>query len=157
MLSEELVAFLSNPVVGYLGTRNGEKFPEAHRVYGWRPSQDRRSLTLCIPTQLVGNMISHLNDNGQVAVTVVDMMTNDAYQLKGKASAWGEADPQELEVYRSFKTSFFAALELKFGEGINALKSAVGEPITAVTFEVREIYVQTPGPGAGKQIYPEGA
>ena len=37
---------------------------------------------------------------------------------------------------------------------VHALRAFVQSPVLAVDVEVREIYVQTPGPGAGARLVP---
>ena len=39
MIDESLLAFFALPVFGFLGTRDADNKPQAHRVWGWRPSK----------------------------------------------------------------------------------------------------------------------
>jgi len=62
-----------------------------------------------------------------------------------------EGDVADFERCRGRFAERVASL---FGFPVDASRAFVPEPSIAVTFQVREIFVQTPGPAAGRRLVP---
>jgi hypothetical protein len=97
---------------------------------------------------------SNLKNNGRVALAV-GLLTHEAYQLKGVYVSSRPTDTRDYavqEIYRSKVLSAF--LQAGYPEQIAKpyILGFVYQPGVAITFRVDEIFLQTPGPEAGKKI-----
>ena len=130
--------------------------PIGHRVSGWRVGADGRSLTAFIPEQFTAGLVESLQDNGEFALTVEEFPSHETYQFKGR---YLRHRPRAARRHRNRRPHSRAIREEHAGrcsrDGPEAsLRAFVSKPALAVEFEVLEIYVQTPGPGAGTRLVP---
>ena len=154
MIPEVIVLFLDRALVAIGGTRDKGLVPHVHRVSGWRCSPDRKTITCLIPEEFTPDLVSSLEDNGQFSLTVCEVPSHETYQFKGdyvSSRPRSEADAADFE---SCRTRFARRLASLFGFPEEACGAFVPEPSIAVTFKVREIFVQTPGPAAGRRLVP---
>jgi hypothetical protein len=158
MLPGKIVRFLEEYAnVGFAGTRDRGLVPCACRVSGWRVHSDGRTMTLLIPEPLVNRILASLDDNGQIAVTIGEHPTHETYQLKGRYARRRDVTPDDVELVARFRTRFVRAFRTELPRGVS--EELVGtylvpDPAVAVDADVREVYLQTPGPGAGARLYP---
>jgi hypothetical protein len=97
--------------------------------------------------------VSSLEDNGHIALTVVDAGTHEAYQFKGRYLASRPCDDDDMHLFRQVRDRF-ARVVTRFGVPEAVCRVLVSQPQLTVSFEVHEIFVQTPGPGAGRRLTP---
>ena len=150
MIPKKLVDFVHGPVVLHLGTRSTDLRPTYAMVFGALANGEAGTITFCIPDVEGEQPLRDLDDNGAVALTAV-AASHKTYQFKGKrieTRPSGEREKAIIGIHKEKLSADFAqiGIEPAFWAGYNV------EPSTAVTFEVEEIFVQTPGPGAGERI-----
>ena len=92
-----------------------------------------------------------ITDNGHVALTVIEPLSHETYQYKGKYLATRPADEHDRALIDIQVAKIIARLnEMHFpGERYGRY---VFWPGTVVTFHVEEIFIQTPGPAAGQRV-----
>jgi hypothetical protein len=168
LIPEDIITFLEGATVAFAGTRDRDLMPHVHRVSAWLIGKDRETMTCLIPNQFAKHLVSSLKDNGQFAVTVTGSTTgrqrsnpprpytdaHETYQFKGEHLSSRSVNNEDLDAYRSAREQFaklFAPL-LNVPEGVAA--KFILQPDLAVTFRVREIFIQTPGPNAGRRLVP---
>jgi hypothetical protein len=101
-------------------------------------------------------ILANLRDNGQMAIGLVRPTDHRALQLKG---VWlGErrttdADRAFLERYRDAMIQEMGLV----GVPRSAWQRVAWWPTLALRMEVREVFVQTPGPSAGRRCEPAAA
>jgi hypothetical protein len=156
MIPGKIVRFLDQYAnVAFAGTRNRDLVPYGHRVSGWRVGADGRSLTALIAEQFTARLIESLEDNGEFALTVEEFPSHETYQFKGRYLRHRPLQRDDIEVVDRIRDRFFKSVRPIFSEGPETrLKAFVLKACLAVEFEVVEIYVQTPGPGAGTRVVP---
>lgn len=149
-----IVDFLERATGALAGTRDADLVPHVHRVGGWRVSDDRRSMTCVMAEQLTRHLRSDLEDNGRVTVTIEEIGPHETYQFKGLCLEIRAPDEEERHAFERTRDRFAKVVALLFGIDEEGCRSHLAQPTVAVRFAVEEIYVQTPGPGAGRRLMP---
>jgi hypothetical protein len=151
VVGPDLAAFVRSGVATVVATRDADLAPEIARAWGSEVSGDGASVTLCIPAPPRSKTLSNLESNGAITATFVLPTTYRAVQLKG--TVLDVSEPTREQVTRV--EEHIAAFIDQAGQlGITPKQvGALVEPeYVAVTFAVRELYDQTPGPSAGSRL-----
>lgn len=156
LIPGKLVRFLEQYAnVAFAGIRNGDLVPFGHRVCGWRVGSDQRTMTILFPDQFTHRLVESLQQNGELAVTVEEFPSHETYQFKGRYLRHREALQDDVEAVNRVRGRFVKSMRpIYFDVPEDVLKAFVLSPALAVDFEVSEIYLQTPGPGAGTRLVP---
>jgi hypothetical protein len=159
MIPGRIVRFLEQYAnVAFAGTRDRNLVPYGHRISGWHVASDGRTLTALIAEQFTPRLIESLEDNGQFALTIEEFPSHETYQFKGRYLRHRATQQDDLETVDRVRERFVKGLRPLLPHLPEAvLKAAVPTPALAVEFEVHEIYLQTPGPGAGARLVPARA
>ena len=137
----------------FLGTRAPDLEPSSVLAFGLQPLGDGREVTVFVPVSMTVPTMANLRDNGQMAVTVVCPTSSRSVQIKG---VWlGERRTDESD--RAFLAAYRDALLTEMG--LVGVPRSIWQrfswwPCLALRMEVRETFVQTPGPGAGRACPP---
>jgi hypothetical protein len=141
--------------IAFAGTRSRELVPCGHRVSGWFVDAGGRTLTALIAEHFTTNLVESLRDNGELAVTVEEFPTHETYQFKGRYLRHRSVVPEDIAVVDRIRDRFLKGLRHVYSDAPELLLDAYFQaPALAVEFEVCEIFVQTPGPGAGARLVP---
>jgi hypothetical protein len=156
MIPGKIVRFLEQYAnVAFAGTRDRELVPYGHRVCGWRVGADLRTMTAFIPEEFRPRLIESLQENGELAVTVEEFPSHETYQFKGRYIRDRDVLLDDIETVDRIRRRFVRSLRPIFaGAPDDLLLAVVSPPALAIEFEVLEIYLQTPGPGAGTRLIP---
>ena len=156
MIPGKILRFLEEyAIVAFAGTRDRHLVPYGHRVSGWRVAQDRRTMTALIPAQFTPGLVDSLEDNGEFALTVEEFPSHETYQFKGRYLRHRPLDREDFEVVDTIRKRFVKSVRPLYPEAPERIWPAfIMKPSLAVEFEVLEIYLQTPGPGAGTRLVP---
>lgn len=155
MIPGKIIRFLDTAGAAAAGTRNASLVPRIHKVSGWIVEPDGETMVCLIANTYTGQLTDNLDDNGRFTVTVVHIVSHETYQFKGEYIDQRPVTPEDLSVFESVRrrcVEQVQSFDPSAGEDIVA--AHVVKPDTAVRFKVREIFLQTPGPGAGKRLYP---
>ncbi len=154
MIPDRIVEVVHGSAVMFAGTRDERLHPAQTFVIGAVVHPDRETITFFVSESRAERILSDLKNNGRIALAI-SLTTHEAYQLKGvyiSSHTTDEKDRAIQEIYRSKLLS--AMLQAGYPEQI-AKPLVLGlayQPGTAITFRVEEIFLQTPGPEAGKKI-----
>ena len=156
MIPGKLVRFLEHHAnVAFAGTRDRDLVPFGHRVSGWRVGADHRTITFLFPDEFRARLLESLQQNGELAVTLEEFPSHETYQFKGRFVRHREIQDADLENVDRIRQRFVKSLRPMYPHAPeDALKGFVSPPSLAVDFEVLEIFLQTPGPGAGTRLVP---
>jgi hypothetical protein len=154
MIPDRVIEVLSGPSYVQIGTRD-EKLRPAHTLaVGAMVHEDRRTVTVLVPTARAARILPHLEANGRVALGIA-LASHESYQLKGSFLATRPTDANDLARQEAYRMAWLAdALKIGFPETI-ARPLTLGfayTPSIAITFRAEEIFLQTPGPGAGNRL-----
>ena len=155
MIPDKIARFLDQANVAFAGTRNRELVPSGHRVSGWRLGADGRTLTAIISEQSTDHLVESLEDNGEFALTVEEFPSHETYQFKGRYRSHRPLQAEDHQVVDRVRERFVKGMRHLFADAPEQmLKAYIRKPSMAVEFEVREVFLQTPGPGAGTRVVP---
>lgn len=135
------------------GTRDADLRPAHICVVGAVVEDDRRTVTFFVPESRSGRLLSDLRDNGRIAFSF-GLASHEAYQLKGTYLSARPTTADDVARQDAYRTTLLTASRMVYPEEI-ARPYALGvayQPGIAVSFRVEEIFVQTPGPGAGTRM-----
>ena len=157
MIPGKILRFLDERAnVGFAGTRDANLVPRGHRVSAWQVDGPGRTLTAFIPSSSADRFVEHVLDNGRIALTVEEVGTHETYQIKGRYLSHRPVRPTEVEIALRARERFARSLRsLNPDERWATMMAAsIPSPALAVEIEVQEVFLQTPGPGAGTRIVP---
>jgi hypothetical protein len=157
MIPAKIIRFLEERAnAGFAGTRDRNLVPCGHRVPAWQVDAAGRTLTAFIPDSSAARLLEALLDNGRIAITFEEVGTHETYQVKGRYLSHRPVRPTEIEFTSRVRERFAKGLHSLFPDDqlIALAKAWVPAPSLAVEIEVHEVFVQTPGPGAGARIAP---
>jgi hypothetical protein len=141
--------------VAFAGTRNHELVPYGHRVSGWFVEAGGRTITALVAKNSTATLVESLQDNGELALTVEEFPSHETYQFKGRYLRHRSVQREDIQVVDRIRDRFLKSVRPIFNDVPEQLLNAyIQVPAVAVEFEVREIFVQTPGPGAGARLVP---
>jgi hypothetical protein len=152
----KIVRFLEQHAnLAFAGTRNRDRVPYGHRVSGWHVGGDARTLTAFVAEQFTPRLVESLEDNGELALTVEEFPSHETYQFKGRYRRHRQLDDEDYAVVGRIRDRFVKSMRHLFADvPEHVLQAYILNPSLAVEFEVREVFVQTPGPGAGTRLVP---
>ncbi len=151
MIPDRVVEVLHGPTWIQIGSRD-EALRPAHTVaVGAVVHDDRQTVTVFVPTARSGRVLRDLTGNGRIAVGLA-LASHESYQLKGTYISSRPTDDTDRARQEARRAALLAsALEAGYPETI-ARPLALGLAITpgvAITFRAEQVFLQTPGPGAG--------
>ena len=154
MLPERVIEVMQGPAIMHVATRDESFRPFQVSAIGAVVHPDRETVTFFVPESRSERILNDLKNNGRVAL-VFGIVTHEAYQVKGHylSSRPVEAKEQALqEIYRAKTLSSF--IQAGYPEQVIRpyILGMAYRPSVAITFRVEEVFLQTPGPEAGKRI-----
>jgi len=112
-------------------------------------------MTILLPDEFLEKLVESLQQNGELAVTVEEFPSHETYQFKGRYLHHRGIQDDDAESVDRVRRRFVRSMRPIAPDAPEDVLSAfVSPPSMAVEFEVREIYLQTPGPGAGTRLIP---
>ena len=155
MIPGKLIRFLEHANVAFVGSRDRDLVPFGHRVSGWRVGADQQTMTILFPDEFLQRLLESLQQNGELAVTVEEFPSHETYQFKGRYLQHREIQDGDAEIADRVRRRFVKSLRPMYPDAPEHILNAfVSPPSLAVEFEVLEVYLQTPGPGAGTRLVP---
>ena len=154
MIPDRVLEVLHGPAFLSLGTRDRDLRPAHTFAVGAEVHDDRETVTVFIPKARSERILRDLEDNGRVALGI-GLASHEAYQLKGTYLSSRPTNARDLarqEIYRAALLT--STLEAGFPAEI-ARPFTLGfayTPGIAITFCAEDIFLQTPGPGAGSRM-----
>jgi hypothetical protein len=146
----ELAEFVHGGVAAIAATRDEAMRPSIVRA--WGPEVDGETVTLCLAAAPDSLAAANLRANGAIAVTFSLPTTYRGVQMKGGVvGEVGEPSEAQLERVRAHAEAF-AEQTVQVGLTREQGRRFSRGPLVSVTFEVTELYDQTPGPGAGARL-----
>ena len=155
MIPGLILAFLKDKgTVAVSGTRDATLTPHVHYVSGWDVEPDQRTIRCSINRAYLDYLFSSLENNGQFSLTVEQIGTHETYQLKGNYAGQAEPNDADFAAHQRIADRFAKAVSALFGLSEEDCRAFISSPTVIVRFTVREIFLQTPGPGAGRRVFP---
>jgi hypothetical protein len=156
-IDDELKTFLESGVSVLVGTRDSRLSPEITRAWGPCVSEDRQSVSLCVPLATSRKTFENLGENGQIAVSFSLPTNYKTIQLKGRCIETTEPNAADLRAVERHREAF-CSLNEGIGVPRRLLDSFWGRELdaspvlVAIRFRPEEVFDQTPGPKAGSRL-----
>jgi hypothetical protein len=153
-IDDELKAFLESGPSVIVGTRDVGLAPEITRAWGPRVSEDRRSVSVCVPLATSAKTLDNLADNGRIALACALPTTVKSVQLKGTCIETSEPDATDLAAVEEHR-EVFAARNERIGvprhmvETLWRRELETSPVLVKIRFVPEQAFDQTPGPDAG--------
>jgi hypothetical protein len=147
--------FLERASVAVGCTRDRALTPRIHYVSGWSVDPDERSLWGFVPAVFERGLRETAEEKGPFALTVEHIGPHECYQFKGALEELRTAVDADRAIVERCRARFAAAVKdllPHLAPHHAALRRYIAEPSLAFRVRVREIYAQTPGPGAGSLL-----
>jgi hypothetical protein len=140
--------------MAFAGTRDRELVPHGHRVSGWFVHADGQSMVVLIPELFMAHLVDSLQENGEFSLTVGEFPSHETYQFKGRYLRHWPVRPEDHAIVERIRDRLLRSIRHVRIDAERLLNAYVQPPAVAVEFEIREVFVQTPGPGAGGRLVP---
>lgn len=150
-LSEAHRNLLDGPVAVQVAAATARLEPQVSRAWGAALDAEGRLSFILIDAQTEA-LRQVLRKTGKAAVNATNPVTLESVQFKGEVVEIGEPDAEAREEANRRIAQFVDALR---GAGIlrgEASGLAHPGPARRISIRVREVYDQTPGPGAGRRL-----
>jgi hypothetical protein len=156
MIPAKIVRFLEERAnVGFAGTRDADLVPRGHRVCGWQIAPDGQVFTAFVPAASADRMVAALQQNGRIAITLEEVGTHETYQIKGRYLGHRPVRPPDVEIVDRTRERFARGVRAFVEDHLlAAMQASIPAPALAVEIAVDEVFLQTPGPGAGTRLAP---
>jgi hypothetical protein len=154
MIPDRVIELLHGPAYMQIGTRDAALRPAHTFAVGAVVHEDRETVTVFVPTARARRMLADLESNGRVALGIV-LASHEAYQLKGSYLSTRPTDASDLARQETYRKALLEdALRVGFPEEIARplTQGLAYTPAIAMTFRAEQIFLQTPGPGAGTPL-----
>jgi hypothetical protein len=150
-LSEELAEFVEGGLSMLVGTRDATLRPQVDRAVGAFVCPDRETLTVYLNKVLAAKAIANLHDNGRVALTLSRPYDHRSLQIKGQLVSLRDGTEEDRIKQERWLAGFVEHLYI-VGLPRSVIRNLKVFPSVAVTMGIEDIFVQTPGPGAGRRF-----
>ena len=154
MIPDRVIEVLHGPAYMQIGTRDAALRPSHTFAVGAVVHDDRETVTVFVPTARAERILADLESNGRVALGIA-LVSHEAYQLKGSYLATRATDASDLARQESYRKALLDdALGVGYPDEIARplTQGFAYTPGTAITFRAEQVFLQTPGPGAGTPL-----
>ena len=152
VIPDDLLAFCDSGVSVLVGSANQRLVPTVMRAIAVRVEKDCEHVRLYLADATSARTLADLRENPRIAITVSKVTTYRTVQLKGEVlSITAEAEPGAAEYVDRARQAFAADLERIGMPGRHTRRLAL-LPFHEVRIRVGALFLQTPGPGAGKSM-----
>ncbi|PJZ55337.1 hypothetical protein [Leptospira adleri] len=153
MLSQEDLGELNGPLSISIATRNAELRPHFARGFGVRLNEDQTHLTVMVPKAVAKDCLDDIENNRLIATTVAHMSSFKTRQFKGTVKRIADCSEEDYELMKGIRDAGSETSRLFFGSdaGVGWGKYRL-KPGIAITFELSELFEQSPGAKAGEKL-----
>jgi hypothetical protein len=156
VIDAELAEFLESGITILVGTRDAELRPETMRGVGAHVQAGGAELTVYLPETTATASVANLRDNGRIAVAFGRPADHRTIQVKGQVVEIAPADDEDRERIERYHSALAESWGF-VGVPPRVTARLAWWPCHRVRLRVEEIFVQTPGPGAGAPLVPPPA
>jgi hypothetical protein len=136
-----------------VGTVAADNTPEATRAWGAEVLAGGTRLRVIVDAA-AQRTLANLGATGRVAVTATDVTNYASLQAKGIGANDGCETAADRARRQVFTTEFFARVAETDGVPVELLERLLPDAYVAFEMTVEEVFDQTPGPAAGRQLAP---
>jgi hypothetical protein len=150
-VTAEVLAVIKQGVSLLVGTCDAVRTPHSTRATGLHIHEDGSRATVYLPEVTSRHTVSDVAVNPRVALLVSQPLSLTSFQLKGAVLSVGLAPEAARPLVEEYLSSFAHVLEA-VGMPFEVVTMLSHWPSIALELSIDELYVQTPGPGAGSPL-----
>jgi hypothetical protein len=150
MIPQEVIDLTNGPYFGHVGSCDGNMIPMARQCWGV-DIKATDVISIYVVAAQFEPMLKNFQHHGRITVALTDPNDHTSYQMKGqflKARAMAEDEAGLQQQYRVKLANVISTL----GYPKEIAERYAHHADLAIEIEVEQIFNQTPGPGAGKEI-----
>lgn len=151
MITDAVIEFLTVGRSVAAGSCDAEGRPHATRCAAIRVAPDRQHATLFLAQHLAQSTLRNVADNPRLAIQISNPLDHRTVQLKGQVVETREASAEDRSYIEQYVSELAAVVD-QIGMPHDRVVRMAQWPAAAITLRVREVFLQTPGPGAGTPI-----
>ncbi|MBM9501835.1 hypothetical protein JWG44_16390 [Leptospira sp. 201903071] len=153
MLSQEDLGEMNGPLSISIATRNSNLKPHFARAFGIRWNEEQRLITVLVPKVVAQTCLEDIQDNGLIATTVAHMSSFKTRQFKGTVQQINECSDADYELMQKIREAGSETSKMFFGPNAGeGWGKYILKPAVAITFELSELFEQSPGAKAGEKL-----
>lgn len=156
MIGADVAAFIDGPVMILVSTRDSEGRAFIARGSSARFDRATGGIDVLVNSSLWPEVVGHAMPEAPIAVTVVRPGDYRAYQVKGRIREVTAANEAEHARGRAYVERMFDVM----GDlGVNRVQlshTLTDWDLVRISFTPTDLFVQTPGPGAGARLAQAG-
>lgn len=145
-------ALLSEPLAFWLANADAALVPEVVRCTGLAPLTDFTHLTAFFPETFGRQFMKNLNVRPNLTLLGCSVPTYESYQYKGLFRSLRPCTEAEVALQHQYLDGFTDTTAAIGFSKEGFFKSYFHQPSYAVTFEVLEVFEQTPYKGTGNLV-----
>ncbi len=152
-----LLKFLERASIAYAATRDRQLAPAFHWLSGWVAVAEGHGLEVFVARPFEASLLQNVEHSPRLAVTIEHIGPHETYQFKGHYAGSRPPDARDRQRAEACADRAMAAIlqiEQRFAFDTVQLRRYLGTPALVVRLGVEEIFLQTPGPGAGRRLVP---
>jgi hypothetical protein len=152
MILKPYAELLSLPLSYWAASADAQNMPEMARVFSLLPVDDSNEITFFIPEKYSETFLANLEINPALSLMGCSVITFESYQFKGNFKRIRASTKEEHAMQMDYLDKFTdLILEIGFSKEdyYNAFAS---DSSLAITFEVTDIFEQTPRVGTGESV-----
>jgi len=134
----------------FVGTVDRAGRPDVVRVFGVDVHDDRRTVRVLLSRPWSSQVVANVRDVGWIALSFTEPTTYESFQAKGLVKRIDEPTEEDCALAERHREEFAKSV-ISVGVRESARRYAC-RPVVAITFEIEQLFCQTPGPGAGDPI-----
>lgn len=156
LIPESVVASLSGGLSLLVATCDANARPVCCRGVGLLVWENRQGVTVYLPRATSAPLVANLAQHPAVALVLSRPNDYHTVQLKGAATRVEEAGEGARVTVEGFMEAFGSLVD-DLGVPRHLWERVTHWPCVAVEVAVSEVYLQTPGPGAGAAVAEQSA
>jgi hypothetical protein len=151
MITDAVVDFLAVARSVSAGSCNALGQPFATRCAAVQVLPDRQHLALFIGSAISETLVRHVTETRRLAVQISHPHDHRTLQLKGRTLRAGPAPDSDRSYVERWLEELAQVID-RIGMPYERVMRMAHWPATRIELRVEEIYLQTPGPGAGAPL-----
>ena len=137
--------------LGHFGVSSNRNKTVHVDTLGVKIDKIKSTLTCFVINSECKKVLEYLNESGRISF-FVGMISHEAYNLKGQYVSSEKLNNSDLKISKNYTNN---VIDIITSVGLSkeaALEKYGKVPDLGITFKVDKVYIQTPGPEAGKEI-----
>jgi hypothetical protein len=151
VISDDVFAFLTGGKSLVIGTCDKDLIPESARAVALSVAPDRKHVSVFLPEAVCDRTLANLRANGAIAIGVSHPPDHRSLQLKGVLRKLAPASAEDLVFVQSYLHELSVLLDL-VGLPANVVERLNYRPCVRAEIVVEALFIQTPGPEAGRPL-----